>query len=186
MYSRKLIEYLPEFLRDIREYDAILTLAIEPKVIDLFQGTEGAMNEQFIDTASEYGVVRWERMLGIVPKSGQTLENRKFTIKTRINEQPPYTLRALKQKIEALCEDKDDYSVEVDVDKFILKVRIALTSRSAYNDVCELVERIAPMNLILDISLMYNQHKMYNNIYTHGQLTAYTHHELRERVFNNG
>lgn len=182
MYSRKLIEYLPEFLRDIREYDAILTLAVQPKVIDLFKGTEGAMNEQFIDTASEYGVARWERMLGIVPKSGQTLEDRKFTIKTRINEQPPYTMRAFKQKLEGLC-GKNGYSVEVDVDKFILKVRIALTSRNAYDDVCELVERIAPMNLILDISLMYNQHKMYNNIYTHGQLTAYKHWELREDVF---
>lgn len=185
MYSRKLIEYLPEFLRDIREYNAILTLAVQPKVIDLFQGTEDAMNDQFIKTANEYGVIRWERMLGIVPKSGYTLDDRKFAILTRINEQPPYTMRAFKQKLEGLC-GKNGYSVEIDVDKFILKVRIALTSRNAYDDVCELVERIAPMNLILDISLMYNQHKMYNNIYTHGQLTAYTHHELRERVFDNG
>lgn len=186
MYSRHLIEYLPDFLRSVREYKAILTDAFEPEVVELFQAIENAMNDQFIETASEYAISRYEKMLKIVPKATHSLDDRRFTILTRINEHPPYTMEALKQKLENLC-GKDGYSVEVDVEKFILKVKIALTSRNAYDDVCKLVERIAPMNLILDISLMYNQHKLYQpEKYRHNELTKYKHIELREKVFEDG
>lgn len=183
MYSRKLIDYLPEFLRDVMEFDAVLTLGIQPDISELFDATETAMNDQFIDTATEYGISRWEKMLKIIPKSGQTLDDRRFTIKTRLTEQPPYTLRVLKQKLAVLCNDPNGYSVEVDSDNFIFKIRVALTSRTAFDDVCELVERLVPMNMIIDASLMYNQHKLYNNVNRHGYLSAFTHHELREKVW---
>lgn len=184
MYNRHLIEYLPDFLRSVREYKAILTDAFEPEVVELFQAIENALSDQFIETASEYGISRWEKMLKIVPKSTHSLEDRRFTILTRLNEQPPFTMEALKQKLENLC-GKDGYSVEVDVEKFILKVRIALTSRNAFDDVCVLLERVVPSNMVIDVSLMYNQHKAFSQ-YTNGQLTAYTHHQLRNEVMNNG
>lgn len=184
MYNRHLIEYLPEFLREVREYKAILTDGFEPEVVKMFQAAETALNDQFIETASEHSIARWEKMLKIVPKSTHTLTDRRFTILTKLNEQPPYTMEALKRKLEYLC-GKDGYSVEVDAEKFILKVRIALTSRNAYDDVCVLLERVVPSNMVIDVSLMYNQHKAFAN-YTNGQLTAYTHHQLRNEVINNG
>lgn len=183
-YKRHLIEYLPDFLRSVREYKAILTDAIEPEVVELFQTIENALNDQFIETAGEYGISRWEKMLKIVPKSTQTLDDRRFTILTKMNEQPPFTMNALKQKLENLC-GKDGYSVEVDVEKYILKVRIALKSRNAFDDVCVMLERVVPSNMIIDVSLMYNQHKAFMQ-YTNDQLTAYTHHQLRNEVMNNG
>lgn len=184
MYERHLIDYLPDFLREVREYKAILTDAFEPEVIALFQAIENTLNEQFIETASEYGISRWEKMLKIAPKPTHTLDDRKFTILTKLNEQPPYTMEALKQKLEYLC-GKNGYSVEVDAEKFILKVRIALTSRNAFDDVCVLLERVVPSNMVIDASLMYNQHKAFAK-YTNSQLSAYTHDQLRNEVMNNG
>ena len=184
MYNRHLIEYLPEFLREVREYKAILTDAFEPEVAKMFEAAETALNGQFIETASEYSVARWEQMLKIVPKSTQTLADRRFTILTKLNEQPPYTMEALKRKLEYLC-GKNGYSVEVDAEKFILKVRIALTSRNAYDDVCVLLERVVPSNMVIDVSLMYNQHKAFSK-YTNAHMAAYTHHQLRNEVMNNG
>ena len=184
MYNRHLIDYLPEFLREVKEYKAILTDAVEPEVVKLFQAIDDVLNDQFIETASEYSIARWEKMLKIAPKSTYTLDDRKFAILTKMNEQPPYTMEALKQKLEYLC-GKNGYSVEVDVEKFILKVRIALTSRNSFDDVCALLERIVPSNMIIDASLMYNQHKAFAK-YTNGQLTAYTHDQMRNEVMNNG
>lgn len=184
LYKRHLIDYLPEFLREVREYKAILTDAVEPEIVKLFQAIENALNDQFIETASEYGIARWEKMLKIVPKSTHTLDDRKFTILTKMNEQPPYTMEALKQKLEYLC-GKDGYSVEVDAENFILKVRVALTSRNAFDDVCVLLERVVPSNMIIDASLMYNQHKAFAK-YTYSQLSTYTHDQMRNEVMNNG
>ena len=184
MYERSLIKYLPEFLRDIREYKAIQTDAVEPEIVDLFQATEDALNDQFVESASEQGVSRYEKIVGIVPKATYSLEDRKFSILTRMNEHAPYTLTSLKQKLENLC-GKDNYSVEEDVNHYTLKVRIALTARNNYNDVAVMLEKIVPANMIIDLSLMYNQHYVWG-AYTHEQLKAYTHYQLRNEVINNG
>ena len=180
MYNRKLIEYLPEFLRDVREYKAILTDAVQPEMVELFQAIENALNDQFIADATEYGVSRWEQMLKIVPKATHSLEDRKFTILTRVNDQLPYTMTSLKKRLENLC-GKNEYSVELDAQNFTLKVRVALTARNNYKDVEDMLEKIVPANMIIDCSLMYNQNEMFNP-YTHEQLKALTHYQLRNEV----
>ena len=183
MYERNLIDYLPEFLRNVREYKAILTDAVQPEVVELFQSIDNALNDQFIPDATEYGVSRWEKMLKINPKATQTLDERKFTILTMMNSQLPYTSKSLEKRLEVLC-GKGEYSVELNAQNYTLKVRIALTSRSKYTDVENMLEKIVPANMIIDCSLMYNQNKMFNS-YTHEQLKAFTHDELRNEVAIN-
>ena len=111
MYNRHLINYLPEFLRDIREYKAILTDGVEPEIVNLYQAIENALNNQFIQDADEYGVSRWEKILGITYKSDYTLDERKFAILTKINEHLPYTTKSMEKRLESLC-GKDNYSVK--------------------------------------------------------------------------
>lgn len=184
MYNRKLIDYLPEFLREVREYKAILTDAVQPEFAELFQAIETALNDQFVQSASEYGVSRYEKMLKIPPNETNSLDDRKFTILTMMNEQLPYTMTSLKNRLGNLC-GKDGYSVELDANKFTLKVRVALAARNNYNDVCTMLEKIVPANMIIDVSLMYNQHQTWD-AYTHEQLKAYTHNQLRNEVGING
>ena len=184
MHDRNLIDYLPEFLKDIREYKAILTDATQPEIVDLFNAIENALNDQFIMDATENGVSRWEKMLKIVPKATYSLDDRKFTILTRINEQLPYTMTSLKQRLDVLCGE-DGYSVELDADKFTLKVRVDLTAKNNYNDVLVMLEKVIPANMIIDVSLMYIQNQALST-YTHGQMSAYTHEQLRNGVMNNG
>ena len=184
MYNRKLIDYLPEFLRNIKEYKAILTDAVQPEVEKLFEAVENGMNDQFIIDATENGVSRWEKMLKIVPKATQTLDDRRFAVLARMNEQLPYTMTSLKQRLEDLC-GKDKYSVEMDVDTFTLTVRVALSAQDNFKEVCEMLERVVPANIVIDASLLYNKNEALS-AFTHGQLSAYTHEELRNEVVNNG
>lgn len=181
---RQLINYLPEFLREVREYKAILTDAVQPEIDELHKNIERILNNQYIETADEYGVSRWEKMLKISPQATASLDNRKFTILTRMNEQLPYTMTSLKQRLENLC-GKDGYSVEVDANAFKLKVGVALTSRSSFNDVELMLEKVVPANMVLEVTLIYEQHENWT-AYTHKQLSAYTHEQLRNGVNNNG
>jgi uncharacterized protein YmfQ (DUF2313 family) len=184
MYDRNLIEYLPPFLRDVREYKALLTDAEQPEMVLVWQSVNNTLNDQFITDATENGVSRWEKILGIVPKATLTLDERKFTILTKINEQLPFTITTLKEQLETLCGE-DGYSLTLNNEKYTLDVKIALTARNNFEDVNLLLQRVVPANLVVTISLKYNQQEALAKL-THEQLKVYTHYELRNEVLSNG
>jgi hypothetical protein len=180
MYDRNLIDYLPPFERNVKEFDAILTQAEQPEMVLLWDAYNDILNDQFIMDATENGVSRWEKILGIVPKATETLESRKFTILTRTSEQPPFTLTALEKQLETLC-GAGNYEVTRDVSAKILYVRVALAAKSNFNDVGVLLERIVPANMLIDLSLKYNQHERMTS-YTHEALQSMTHEDIRNEV----
>lgn len=182
MYDRKLIEYLPEFLRGFKEYEAILTVAEQPEMVELWKVEEDALNNQFIADATEYGVSRWEKILGIVPRSTDNLDVRKFSILTRINEQLPFTLTTLNEQFKTLCGE-DGYEVTLDAANYTLTVKVALTAKKSLSDVGLLLKRITPANLIVNLSLKYNQHSIYTT-FTHESLQNFTHEQLRNEVLS--
>lgn len=180
MLKRKLIDYLPIAERNVAEFEAILTTAEQPELSTLWDAIYNAQNDQFIVDATEYGVSRWEKILGIVPKSTDSLDVRRFSVLTRINEQLPFTLTTLKEQLKTLCGE-DGYEVKLDATNYILSVRIALTVRSSFEDVELLLKRIVPANLVVDLSLKYNQHNAIS-AYTHEGLRNFTHEQLRNGV----
>lgn len=180
MYDRNLIEYLPEFLRDVKEYQAILKMAEQPEMVELWEAEENALKDQFIVDATENGISRWEKILGITPKATDSLDVRRFSILARINEQIPFTLTTLKEQLESLCGE-DSYDVNLDAPNYTLSVRIALTAESSFDDVKLFLKRVVPCNLIVDLSLKYNQHEQYKS-FTHENLATYTHEQLRNEV----
>ena len=180
MYDRNLIEYLPEFLRDVREYKAILNLAEQPEIVSLWEAAENTLNDQFVVDATENGVLRWEKILGIVPKPTDTLEIRKFSILARINEQLPFTLATLNEQLKSLCGE-DGYEVILDAANYTLSVRVALTARNNFNDVNLFLKRVVPANMVIDLSLKYNQHDAVSS-HTHEDLKNFTHEGLRNGV----
>ena len=180
MYERNLIDYIPEFLKDVNEYKAILNLAEQPEMVDLFAAVDDALNDQFIVDATENGVLRWEKILNIVPKATATLDERKFAILTKVNEQTPYTMTALKQKLDSLCGE-DGYDVELDSNNYVLKVKLGLGQLSNFMAAGELLKRIVPANMIIELTSKYNKHQLLADK-THKDLSAYTHYQLRNEV----
>ena len=57
-------EYLPDVLKDVQEMRAIME-AETPEVQAIWDACEDCMNDQFISEATENGVARREKMLGI-------------------------------------------------------------------------------------------------------------------------
>ena len=101
----------------------------------------------------------------------------------------------LNVKMLPLCSDgsilgltvfqKCGFTVTLVGSTFTLSVRVMLTAKQNYDDVETLLNRIVPENLILDLSLMYNQHQTLA-AFTHAQLAAYTHYFLRNEVLPHG
>lgn len=111
-----------------------------------------------ITTASEQGIARREKILGIKPLDTDTLEDRRMRVLSKWYDVYPYTDTDLKRRLDQLC-GVDGYTMEMDYANQVLKVRLALTQKAQYMAVTELLEAIVPCYIILDIDIMYNKWK---------------------------
>ena len=149
-------------------------------VDNAWENVENVRNDQFVTAATENGVKRWESILDLTPKATYTLEERKFNILTRLNEQLPYTIDTLKTSLTSLC-GTDGYMLNIDSNNYKLLVKLALTNKNNYESVEYLLNKITPANIVTSVELMYNQHELLSR-FTHSQLAARTHEEMRSEV----
>ena len=176
MLHRELLDYLPDFLRDLTELKEIM--AVETVEIEnVHDRMDLALENAFIDTADSATIARMEKMYSVPVQPDATLEDRKFSLKAVLNQSSPFTYRTLCRALDALCGE-GGYSVEITPGTYTAKIRINLSRRNNYLAAQSMVEKVIPCNLLLDMSLLYNQHQTLAH-YTHGELAEYTHDQLR-------
>ena len=178
MMERKLIDYLPQCVQDFQEVKAIMN-AEQTHVEKAWTDTQDVMNDQFIVDATENGVKRWENILSIAPKSTSTLDERKFNIQTRLNEQLPYTVKSLENMLFSLCGE-NGYKLKVDPGNYEIIVKLALYNANNIESINNLLDKMIPANMTKHVSA-FNNHKLLSE-FTHEQLAAFTHKELVEEI----
>lgn len=173
------LSYLPSVLHEIRELSEIAKVE-NPTLENLWKKIEEMLNNQFVVTANDEGATRYEKMLKLNVPGTDTLETRIFRILTRFQEQPPYTIQVLKQLLDSLLGE-GQYTFTRDVAAKTLSVKIELTVKGQFDAAFIMLERITPQNMVLTVELRYNQNSKLAQ-FTHAQLAAYTHKQLREEV----
>ncbi len=171
--------YWPDAIKEYREFQELAN-AVNPEITSLWQTLSDMLDDRFIATAKESGIARREKMLNIHPFVDDDLESRRFRIQAKWNDKIPYTYKDLRKKLDNLC-GADDYEISRDLSAHTLNVRIELVKSRMFDEVDRVVRKIAPANLIVTVELRCNQHSKYIG-YTHGQLSAYTHYQLRNEV----
>lgn len=174
-----IIDYLPQVLKDLEEIKALNDVE-NPILIQEWMFAENQLNNQFIETANEDGIKRYERMLKLNYSDADTLETRRFRILSRFQEQAPYTWRVLNKILTSLL-GTGGYRVERNVADKVLNLKIDLTVSSQFDILVETLERIVPANMEINVELLFNSHQTLSQ-FTHEQLSAYTHKQLREGV----
>ena len=162
----------------------MLDEAETPELKSLYECIAEALDNGFIETAKEKGVARAEKIVGISPKATDTLEERKINLIAKYNEDLPYTIKKLHELLAVLCGEKG-YHLEINNNEFKLTVKVELTSKKSKTSVEELLERVVPVNMILSVTLMYNQHKTVGKL-KNKDLRKYTHDGVREEALING
>ena len=178
--DRFLIDYLPHYMQGFLEIRSIMQTE-QPETDALWSAIDKAFSDQFILDATEYGVSRWESMLAIQPKDTDTLDERKFRILTRLNSELPYTLTKLTEALTTLC-GVDGFSIDLQPELYHIEVKLALSNQSNYSEVESILKKMLPANLTQHIQIMYNAHNVLNR-FSHSELAAYTHDQLRKEVF---
>ena len=100
----------------------------------------------FFETMSEERTSRWEKMLGIVPLDGCSLEDRRLKVHSKIIEKLPYTHRTLKKRLDALCGE-NNYTLENGYNSMYLQTYFK--SKYQITDIKEMLEQMLPLNIFL-------------------------------------
>ena len=177
--NRLLIDYLPPFMQDYRQMKEITNVE-QPEIDGLWNACENAMFDQFLMDATENGVRRWERLVGITPRDTDTLDERKFRVFAMMNQRLPYTMNKLKETLTTICGEGNFFIVLTPND-YHVEVKLALTNVNNYQEVVDIISNMIPANMTKAVSIMYNDHTVLGQ-FTHAQLSAYTHAQLRNNV----
>lgn len=144
-------EYWSSVVAESLEFTVIAN-AENPEFNYLWEKIYGFVDEIFVQTATEYGVSRMEKVLNIIPFVDDTLDQRKDRIIWQMNLKLPYTMRFLKNILASLVGE-ENRQVEHDNDTQVLTVRI----KDGLVNMEQLrvdLEKIIPQHLVLDLGVM--------------------------------
>jgi len=177
----KIIDLWPPIMQELREFQKIAEIE-ETFFEQLKQEIQNIVDDQFIQTATEKGIARRERMLNVSPFADDTLETRRFRVQGVWNDKLPYTYRVLLERLDSLC-GPDGYVIELNAGEYSLNIKIELTRKRMFDEVVRITRQMVPANIVIAVELRYNQHLTLAN-FTHGQLKPYTHYQLRNEVIS--
>lgn len=172
------IKYLPELLQPIQDFQG-LNDAYKAELKDLYEACAALFDDQFISTASETILAKWENHLGILPNATDTLDERRFRILAKINETPPYTERYLKNKLVELCSD-GEFELEIDIPNYTVRVGVTLNSSANTETINAWLRELLPANLLLSVYQVLARHYELVGL-THNDLSQYTHNQIKYR-----
>ncbi len=143
--------YLPLFMQSYKEPVAALK-AEEPEFMIMWKAVDRVLYNHFISTADEYGISRYEKMLGIYPAEDDTLKIRRMRIQNRWVNAIPYTIRTLAYKITEILKGKHNFSIQADFRKtYKLVLIIYATDDSQVAEIKYLLSVMLPENICFDI-----------------------------------
>lgn len=154
--DRQLIDYLPPILAELKEYVELFK-AEQTEIEGLVDKLESCFNNQFITLCDLFGVTKYENLLNIKPKGSDDLDLRRFRVLAKYNEQLPYTYLRLVEMLNNLCGEGNLF---IKVKELTLSVYVKLVAKDKFDEVIELVRRVVPANIALDLSIMYNQWRL--------------------------
>jgi hypothetical protein len=119
--------------------------AQQPEIENAWAALDLVMKNQFIDTATEDGVVIWEQELNIMPLSTDTLDERKQRIKAAWLYGVVYTYNWLVDWIKTSCGNDNPPPT---IDGYVLRTYLPVSSD--YNRILNDMRRYIAANVLID------------------------------------
>lgn len=143
-----LISYLPEFLAEYKEIAASLEAA-NPEFTLMWNAADRTLHNEFIETADEYGISRFEKILNILPSKEDTLESRRARVQARWFNSIPCTLKTFIAKLVGIC-GKSNFSVVKDYLNYNIKFAVSLELFGQVDELERIIETMIPCNMTVN------------------------------------
>lgn len=142
-----LVSYLPPFLAEFKEI-AVTLEAENPEFVLVWNAAERVLKNEFIETADEYGISRFEKILDILPSNEDTLESRRVRVQARWFNSIPYTMKSFLAKLIALCGDSD-FKVTKEYQNYKVEILTNLELFGQVEELEHIIKSIIPCNIIV-------------------------------------
>lgn len=148
-----LVSYLPPFLTGYRELREALE-SENPEFILAWGAADQVLRNEFIETADEYGIGRYEKILGILPSCNDTLETRRLRVQSRWFAALPYTYRMLVRKVAGILGDGDDFYIWSDFKTdYGMVLTVCTINDSQDMELKRILDQMVPANI--PVSVIY-------------------------------
>lgn len=114
--TKTLLEYLPPFLREYYEFKQ-LCKSCDIEVSSIDKAVDWNFDSAFISDCDATVLSKYERLLGIIPTSSQSIENRRNMVLLQWNTVASMTLSQFISKLQEYC-GKDNIYVDTSREQF--------------------------------------------------------------------
>ncbi|WP_418527341.1 putative phage tail protein [Longicatena caecimuris] len=144
-----LIQYLPPFMRQYLPLK--LVTGAENKIFqDALSELKKIDNNEFIQTADSNGLKRFESMMGIISYHEESLDTRRNRILAKWNDELPYTINALKKKLDIVCGEHQ-YEIQCKFSEYQMEIVTHLKNYGQIDEFYNIVDYMIPCNILLSI-----------------------------------
>lgn len=144
---KKLIEFLSPFVQSFGEIQEIMR--VEEKQMDKLEAGVGKIYDNaFIEDCDEYGIKKYEALLGVVPEAEDKLETRKMRILAQWNSVLPYTYRTLVRQLNILC-GVNNYDIDSELEDYVIS--FSIYGGMDTTEINKQLDRILPENIVYDV-----------------------------------
>lgn len=144
-----LLSYWMPVLRQLKEFKEIAK-AEEPELRYILEACDRTLNNFFISTADEYGISRFESMMGIFPYEGEDLETRRFNVLVKWNDKVPYTDGELYDRLLSLCGE-GKFTITPQYEDYKISITTEAGIKGAFDTISSLITDMLPCNLELTL-----------------------------------
>lgn len=139
--------YAPEFLSEYKEIKTIYNCE-NIELEKIWEMLYSILDNAFVETANEYGVERWESIIGITAnKSIESLQFRKERILNRLTMMPPFTIRFLRKQLDTVI-GIEKYNAYVDYANYTLYLESSASNQNWYEEISFTINKIKPANIV--------------------------------------
>ena len=146
----RLKKYLPEFISSIKEFQE-LDATISTEVDELREKLYQLQQNQFIETASDKGLRRYEQLMGL-PSTGD-IELRRFNILNKYNSTIPFTIAWLRNTLNTTI-GRGNFLMELDHSTYTLTISIVKSKEQLIESLKRDLRKRIPANLVLTINVL--------------------------------
>lgn len=146
----KINSYLPKVLQDIIEFQIVNSdLDVELGLLENY--IKGINTETIVQTASIYGIEKWEKILGIIPDDTDSLETRRFRINNILTSKLPYTVRWLQKKLSEITGSTTGWTLNINNNDYKITIILSGLDTDLMLEVEKQLRNAIPANIELEI-----------------------------------
>lgn len=153
----RLKKYLPEFISGVKEFQE-LDKTVSVEIDRLRDKLEQLQSNQFIGSASDEGLRRYEQMLGL--SSIGDLETRRFNILNKYNSTIPFTLKWLTNMLN-ITLGNGNFLLDMNYKYYTLTISVIASKEQLIPMIYDDLRKKIPCNLVLNVTTLESMQMHY-------------------------